>query len=61
MKRLRNSLSILLAIMIVASLLGLSSAEDTKEKPWQPDILALMDEGNMQEACALAEVYAGEP
>ena len=25
------------------------------------EILSLMDEGNMQEACALAEIYAGEP
>ena len=62
-----------IAAFFGAALLPAQSAELTEAQvfEWWDDgfiapeeadeILALMDEGNMQEACALAEVYAGEP
>lgn len=62
-----------LAAFFGAALLPAHSAELTEAQvfEWWDDgfiapeeadeILSLMDEGNMQEACALAEVYAGEP
>ena len=44
MKRLRMLLSMLLALLLVVSAAGFTSAEDTKgEQPWQADILKLMD------------------
>ena len=43
MKRFRTTFAALLAAMLLASMLGLTSAEDTREAPWQADILKLMD------------------
>ena len=47
MKRIRVLIAVLLAISIVASLLGFTSAENTNEAPWQADILKLMDEARV--------------